>query len=640
MLIGFIRAIEKIDNSRADTFIPLSFAYLASYLEKYGNYTDFIIEDDIDVLISKKPDIIGISSYTENYNEAILYAKKIKKILDIPIILGASHITGFPQSFNPVFSVGVIGEGEQTFLELVNLVKNNSFDKKYFSKIKGLVYFDQNKIIFTEPREIIKNIDDIPPPKLELLEKFISKGASYSIHTSRGCPYKCIFCSPAGSTIKTRYHSPERIMIDLDNISKVKKENDSSIIYITDDLFAINKERLGKIVKAIKEHGFEKQFQFICHGRADIFSKNIAKLLKEMNTIYVSFGFESGSDEVLKYLKTTSCSISKHYEVLDICKEFNIGVGSYFIAGSPMETKEDLAKTYWFIFNNRNYINLFAITKLTPLPNSILWNEFINSKNFTKNNFDNFEWDKLDTSIENNNYFFLPKKYDKDFFEEARKSFIDLEFNLNIKNSSLLQKNGFLGNKDYPQFEGQSFYQKIIYNFLNNLIPKDIKTLLEVNQYNLDIEKYIKNIEISHIKPNDVFANIEKTFDMIIFNHSLEQVVNYERYFDEVSKNLKKNGYYIFLIYNIQFIENLLDIIFDAWDSNSYGIRQVYNYNYFSLQTFLSFIKNKNLKIEKLIKYKMFSNKYENDILENVKKILNLGEHVDYFNYIILCKPK
>jgi len=622
MLIGFIRAIEKNINSRAYTFSPLNFAYIASYLEKYGNYTNFIIEDDLNILISKKPDIIGISSYTQNYKQAISYAKQIRQSLDIPIILGGSHITGFPKSFNNIFSVGVIGEGEQTFLELVNLLKNNSFDKKHFSKIKGLVYYENEKIVFTEPRETIKNIDELPNPKIELLEKYFDKGASYNIHTSRGCPYKCIFCSPAGSTIKARYHSAERIITDLENISKIKKNNQSEIIYITDDLFAVNEERLEKIVKAIKENAFDKKFKFICHARADIFSKNIAKLLKEMNTLYVSFGFESGSDKVLKYLKTNSCYVKKHYEVLDICKKFNLGVGSYFIIGSPIETKEDLAKTYWFISNNKNYINLFAITKLTPLPNSILWQEFISSDDLKNQKFDNFEWDKLDTNLESENYFFLPQNYDKFFFEEAKKKFLDLEFSLNFKNSSLFQKNGFLGNKDCTQFEGQNFYQESMKKLLSEIIPENIKNILEINS------------------PVKTFDERENFFDVIIFNHSLEQIINYEKYFDEVSKYLKDNGYYIFLIYNIQFIENLLDIIFGNFDSNTYGIRQFNNYNYFSFKTFLSFVKNKNLKIEKYIKYKMTSNKYENKILEQVKKILNLSEDFEYFNYIILCKNK
>jgi len=646
MLIALTRVIEK--NQRNNTFIPFNLAYLVSYLEKYGNYTDFIIEDDIDVLISKKPDIVGISSYTQNIEEAILYSKKIKNSLNIPIILGGAYITYLPESLNKIFDAGVIGEGEQTFLELVNLIKNNSFDKESLSKVDGIVYHDGNKNIVTKSRELIKNIDDIPIPKLELLDKYISQGSFYSIHTTRGCPYKCIFCSSGCSTKKARFHSPQRIIEELSNISKRNTHIHTSYIYITDDLFPVNLERLKEIVKAIKENGFDKEFKFICNARADVFTREIAKLLKDMNVLYVSFGFESGSDKVLKYLKSYSCSVKKHYEVLDICKEYNLGVGSYFIIGSPIETLEDLAKTYWFISNNNRHINLVSISKLIALPGSTLWEEFIKSNNFTKEEIASFNWENIEKNVDEEDLFFLGKEINKEVFFKYAKQFKNLEISLNNKNSSKFQTKGFLGKVLIGQLEGQFFYQDSMYQILKDFIPKDVKKILEINQHSFELERYVKNIEISSIKANQLLnktdenkENKKEYFDLAFFDHSLEETINYENYFDEISKLVKSDGYFLFIIYNILFIENIIDLIYNNFNFKNYGIRQYNNYNYFSLKTFEEFANKKGLKIQSYIKYKMNTNKYEDNIIKkiiDVFKSYKIDENLEYFNYIFLCK--
>src|SRR3989338_33508 len=93
---------------------PLS---LEAYLSKHG-YKCCIMEKTSDAFLIK-PDIVGISSVTETYDMAIDMAYFIKERLRVPIIIGGTHISGLPESLHQVFSAGVVGEGEETFLELL-----------------------------------------------------------------------------------------------------------------------------------------------------------------------------------------------------------------------------------------------------------------------------------------------------------------------------------------------------------------------------------------------------------------------------------------------------------------------------------------------------------------------------------------
>ena len=199
---------------------PLGLASMATYFRKYGNFQNQKVIDVADKYrvpetLKYTPDIVFISANTMHYPKAVAFAKEIKSKQDIPILVGGVHISTFPQSLDPIFELGCIGEGEQTGLELMELFrKKKKFEYEDIQNIKGLVYKHDGKIVMTSPRELIKPLDMIPYPDRSFLRKsyFTKKQIIHTktakrltgIITSRGCPYKCMFCLHPDQNIITR----------------------------------------------------------------------------------------------------------------------------------------------------------------------------------------------------------------------------------------------------------------------------------------------------------------------------------------------------------------------------------------------------------------------------------------------------
>lgn len=380
MKIGLISIFE--DKSAP----PLGLCYLGTFLEKNG-YNVKIIDknwEDVETSTRKyRPDIIGISSMTHYYGEAIKLAKKFKEKSNIPIFIGGPHISTLPESFNKIFDLGVIGEGELTLLEVLRLYKKNErIEADKLKRIKGLVYQKGNKIIRTPMREPIKLLDSIPIPNRKLLNKnYFNKiwvhwdetmGREGAMLTSRGCPYKCVFCSTSRFWNIVRLNSPEYVLKDLkDLVDNYKVDH----VHIWDDLFTISKSRLEKIYYALKKEGLIDKVVFQCQPRANLMDDELCKVMKQLSVRTISFGFESGSERMLKYLKGGSVTVEDNKRTVLLAKKWGFRLYGSLIFGSPSETVKDMRKTIEFIdFVNENS-DKAALWHfiMTPFPGTPIW---------------------------------------------------------------------------------------------------------------------------------------------------------------------------------------------------------------------------------------------------------------------------
>jgi radical SAM superfamily enzyme YgiQ (UPF0313 family) len=373
-------ALVNIDPKGHDP--PLGLAYLAAYVKKYGGYENIVIIDEmnpIQAIRKEKPDIVGMGSYTYNFNYAKKLAKDIKEALDIPVIIGGYHITALPQHMvSSPFDVGVIGEGEQTLLELVQLYeKRGDFEPHDLEKIKGIVYNANGVVKFTRPRPLIEPLDIIPFPERDLLDmdfyltlrkaSFDKLGVYSQLITSRGCPYKCIFCAPTNFWRKLRFNSAEYMV---NEIRMLKERYKVDGILIWDDLFIADRRRLEEAVRLLKAEGLT-DLEFSVFGRANLMDDSVCRLLKEMNVTSIDFGLESGSDRILKYLKKETVTVENNRTALRLCKSYGMRTLGTFVIGSPDETEEDIRQTFE-LFNDENLDERF-IFQLTPLPGTELW---------------------------------------------------------------------------------------------------------------------------------------------------------------------------------------------------------------------------------------------------------------------------
>lgn len=396
-------ALVFLNNN--DTHPPMGLAYLASYLQRDIDDIDIKIIDScfndvMEELFRDDFDLIGISAMTVEYGDALELACKIKNEKDIPIIIGGVHISTLPSSFKNCFDLGVIGEGEQTFREIIrSFIKYGKLNYSDLIKVDGLVFSKDTNMCVTNTRKFIEPLDSIPLPAWHLVNKNYFKrnalvtfgefGRHGVILTARGCPYNCVFCSTRKFWHKVRLHSPEYV---INQITDLVCNYGVSHIQIWDDLFVVDKKRLEKVVSLFEDSSLKGHVAFNCQPRANLINDEICELLKRMDCNIVLLGFESGSDRMLKYLKGGNVTVEQNKNAIRTCVRHGIKIQGSVIFGSPTETLEDMQKTLDFLdFAYTSGANRIWSFVMTPFPATKMW-EIAKERNVVN---DDMDWSLL-----------------------------------------------------------------------------------------------------------------------------------------------------------------------------------------------------------------------------------------------------
>ena len=259
--------------------------------------------------------------------------------------------------------MGCIGEGVETFTELIGLfLKDARFSPDALASVKSIVYRDGNGELCINEERPMCDLERIPHPKRSL----IGYQRTDTMFTSRGCPYKCIFCSVTRFWKEIRYNSSDYVMEEIAELI----DNNVKIIKIYDDLFTAHKKRLRTIAEEIQRRGFDKMAKFTCWARANTVTPDVVESLKMINIVSVEMGLETGCDRTLQYLKG-GCSVDGNSYAVNLLKDAGIEVKGSFIFGLPDETSEEVEMTYDFIKNSR--LDGITIKPLVPLPGTPIW---------------------------------------------------------------------------------------------------------------------------------------------------------------------------------------------------------------------------------------------------------------------------
>lgn len=365
--------IALISTAQRSGCPPIGLIYLASHIHKYtdhtveiidANYTD-ILEKDINIACNY--DVVGINAMTVNYGKAVSFAKRLKHLRKfLPIVIGGVHISTCPETITDDFNSMIIGEGEQSFIDFLNDVTMWKIQKSYYNP----------------PME---NLDNLTPPDWDLLDNryferqlnttFAEWGIEGWLLTSRGCPYRCRFCSTTKFWDKVRFHSVEYVAGLLNGL----KKKGVTHIQIWDDLFTIDKNRLRQLQPYMKDTGIK----FNCQPRINKIDEETCQILKDSNVTLGIFGFESGNNRVLKYLKNdNSLSIQQSKNAIKTLRKYGIDVQGSIILASPTETVGEMIDTLvfmvWCLFNGVQRLWTFVAT---PFPKTEFWK-------YTPKNFD------------------------------------------------------------------------------------------------------------------------------------------------------------------------------------------------------------------------------------------------------------
>ncbi len=385
-----IALLNVVGREDLDQLMPVGPGYLKSYVEQHRNCYDIEIIDDPQLLWECSYDIAGLSCVSQNFGAAINIADTVKRKTGVPVVIGGFHISLLPYTLAPSMDIGVIGEGEQTFLELLDAFnKTGTLEEADLERIPGIVFRRKGgELSLTTPRQPFKTLDILPFPDRETTKK---SWQSIYLFTSRGCPYRCIFCSSSKFWGHARFFSADYVIDELAHI--INKFPESRIISFSDDLFIADRKRFRKIVEEIHRKGWATERSFICNVRADYIDDEFCELLKKGGIRQVSFGLESANQRVLTELKCSTLTVDRCREAVDTLHRHGIVVHTTYIVGSPGETEAEARETFDFIYEHiaEGKIAEALCNIMCPLPGTKLWDAALSAGIVSHD----MEWSKL-----------------------------------------------------------------------------------------------------------------------------------------------------------------------------------------------------------------------------------------------------
>lgn len=401
-----------------DYHFPLGLAYILSAVKSKGYFIDALnmnhYKEPMRTLIKskldkQKYDFVLTGNNAIGYDTTKIIFDSVRNHISQPkIILGGPIITSEPELiFNDLKpNFGIIGEGEKTIVELLEGIEN----KKDLKKIPGLIFEEKGKIIITEKRKLIMDLDSIPFPEVESLgfEEYLNnafcnwgvvhslfdKPRIYSLVGSRSCPFHCTFCYHYDDIYRER--SIKNIMEEL---SLVVKKYRINIIRIYDECFAVDKKRLKEFCEGIKKLKGEISWdlKWFPQLRVDSVDEETLKMMKDSGCAIISYGFESYSPLVLKSMRKNITPEKINHAFNETIKQ-KIAVQACFIFGDIAETKETAYETlnYW----KRHLKGQVELIFIEPYPCSEIYKHCIkkgiikNRLSFIKNlkKFGNFNF--------------------------------------------------------------------------------------------------------------------------------------------------------------------------------------------------------------------------------------------------------
>ncbi len=406
----------------------------------------FIKDNNIDIICTG-----GMSIHYKEINEVLNLSLEMNP--NIITIVGGAIVTSNPKVTCwgiKNIDYGVIGEGEETIVELADAIIN----EKDISLIKGIVYFNNNEYTITEERIPVKDLDTIPFPDYDGFEykeymKLFRPSESHFfsvlddvrpgfIMASRSCPFACTFCYHHPSS-KYRQRSLDNVFKEIDYL--IDKYN-VNYLSISDELFSFDKERMYEFAKGIKKYNLKWWTNF----RVSDVDKDVLQTLKDSGLFMMSYGIESMSDKILKSMRKhiTRAQIEN---ALKLTYDAKINIQGNIILGDPEETEETVKESVDFVESHPEYgINLVMIRTYPfsqiykyALSNNLIKDEFKHMTdgfpliNLTKMSDDKYN----DISIFVENYLEEPSHHiNGNVVESKIVSFMPNIYSLKIKCSS------------------------------------------------------------------------------------------------------------------------------------------------------------------------------------------------------------
>jgi radical SAM superfamily enzyme YgiQ (UPF0313 family) len=382
----------------------LGIAYLAAMSDRRGDEVavfDQDVEEEklTDFVRRFQPDLVGIGTNTPQVKQGWLCAREVKSVLPNAVVVqGGPHVSALPEesAARPEVDMVARGEGEDTWIDISNHVEkwkadNPNFNvrdlhdrqNKMLDKILGITYMTtEGKLRHTYERPSVADLDALPFPayKYFKMDRYTSlqpamdavdKGKSFSMMTSRGCPYRCTFCSQSVMAEKWRARSPESVIAEWKHLVY---DFGAQEIGLLDDSANIDRKRLYRLCELLIQEGLEDKANWIMINgiRANLADTELLGKMKEAGCKRVAFGVETGDEDILESIdkRVTHDQIRQAFKN---AKKVGMETVGFFIIGLPGDTEVTMEKTIKFACELDPLVANFSM--MTPYPGTKVWEQ-------------------------------------------------------------------------------------------------------------------------------------------------------------------------------------------------------------------------------------------------------------------------
>jgi radical SAM superfamily enzyme YgiQ (UPF0313 family) len=349
--------------------MPNGLLFLAAVLEKAGHevqiYDNAVDQRKVPDFLAFNPSLIGFSVYTTpDILLAIVQSQRFRTILPTAkIVWGGVHPSLMPRQtiMEDYIDYVVVGAGEKPIVALASCLEKGSPELK---DIPGLVYKEGDNILTNEQSYELKNLDVLPDPAWHLID--INKYYEVTLDTSRGCPFSCTFC------YNSVFHSGQRGDFSAERIISqvelLQAKYGVDYICFFEDNFTYNKKRLRTFCQSIIDKKIQLKWE--CESRASLSEADIA-LMAKAGCVWVALGVETGSPQLLKFLKK-GVNLDEMKATFWNLIKYRIMPAVYIMDAIPTETMEDFKLTQRLLHELDD--TPFEYARFIPYPETPLYN--------------------------------------------------------------------------------------------------------------------------------------------------------------------------------------------------------------------------------------------------------------------------
>lgn len=390
------------DSVDFQVYNPLGLLYIAACLEREGYRVDFRdyqlsvkqnIQDPFNLdyfseFVRGAAPIVGLSCMSNLLPFTLLAAKRLKE--DKPetvLILGGVGPTGVSREIIENFDwidYVCYGEGERSMVDLVTRLKSGTQPRSKLDKpVPGFFARYEGRVTYiSRPR--ITDLDTLPLPAYNLIN-FDDYDAAFSVVSSRGCPYRCTFCTETNHwNNRVVFRSVERV---IEEIKLIAVHSVKRVFLFQDDQITLDRDRAIHFFERLIDENLDMYWK--CFVRVDLVDEELLALMADSGCIQVRFGVESGSNHVLKEINK-GFTIEQAYQTIRLALDYIPSVHASFIWGFPFETIQECKKTVKWAQRLHNSGCTVLNFLLSPLPNSEIYRNYSGPLDFNEDIMANF----------------------------------------------------------------------------------------------------------------------------------------------------------------------------------------------------------------------------------------------------------